>query len=115
MSDALRPTGWRILVKPIEINEQTESGLFLADETIKAQEYLRYIGKVEEMGSLCYRHEKFEGAGSWCKVGDFIMHGQHAGQRATVKDNGKLIEYRVINDDDVLCVINDPTKLVTPL
>ena len=53
------PTGWRILVEPIDIEETTAGGIVLAKESVQKREYNRYVGKVISMGPDCYNHEKF--------------------------------------------------------
>jgi co-chaperonin GroES (HSP10) len=116
----VRPTGWRILVEPIEVQRQTAGGILLAEESVKAQEYLRYIGKVVEVGELSYRDPKFRPHPNaphapWCKVGDYIAHGKYAGQEVIANVEGQQKRYRLLNDDEVLAVIDDPAAIVTPL
>lgn len=107
-------TGWRILVRPVKIEKTSKGGIILAQETGKAQEYLRYTGEVISMGPLCYKHEKFAGAGPWCKVGDKIAFGRHTGQEVYVSDGDDVERYRLINDDEVMGVIIDMARIVTP-
>lgn len=121
MIELPKPKGWRILIKPIEVQERTEGGLYLPEETKKAQEYLRYVGQVVAMGDLCYRHEKFRGEGDdprhvpapWCEVGDYVAHGQYSGQEVLVKTEDGVEKYRLVNDDEILAVITDPNTVVT--
>lgn len=113
----VRPVGWRILVEPVEIKRQTAGGIVLAEEAVKAQEYLRYIGKVLEVGPLAYGDTKFREhpnreAHSWCKAGDHIAFGRHAGQEVVVNTADGRKKLRVINDDEVLAVIDDPAAIV---
>lgn len=116
----VRPAGWRILVEPVEVQRQTAGGILLAEESVKAQEYLRYVGKVVDMGELAYMDPKFRPhpnakATPWCKVGDFIAHGKYAGQEVIANVDGEQKRYRLLNDDEVLAVVKDPADIVTPL
>lgn len=58
------------------------------------------------MGPLCYQHAKFEGGEPWCKVGDCIAFGQFAGQEILANTDGWVEKLRLINDDEVLCVLS---------
>lgn len=115
----VRPVGWRILVEPVQIKRETAGGIVLAEEAVKAQEYLRYIGKVVDVGELAYCDDKFKphpnaSANRWCKVGDHIAFGRHAGQEVIVNGDGEQKRFRLLNDDEVLAVIDDPAAIVTP-
>ena len=53
---------WRIVVDPIEPETESESGFKYPQETIDAQNYLRYYGKVVSMGPLCFTGDRFKDA-----------------------------------------------------
>lgn len=104
-----QPAGWRILIKPINVTERTSGGIVLAVETQEAMGYLRTVGQVIAMGPECYAHPKFCGAAPWCKVGDWVRYHQHSGQKEVVKGaDGKPLELRYINDDEVLGTAQTP-------
>lgn len=115
------PAGWRILVEPVEIQRKTAGGIELPDEAIRAQEYLRYYGRVVAMGPLCYLHDRFKphpnaAAAAWCSVGDLIVFDRHAGQEVVKKvRDGEYKRYRLLNDDNVLAVVNDESSIVTSM
>jgi co-chaperonin GroES (HSP10) len=46
--------------------------------------------------------------GAWCKEGDWIIFGRYAGARVGL-DGGEI---RIINDDEVLAVINNPADIL---
>ena len=103
-----KPTGWRILVEPIDIEEKTAGGIYLANESKKAKEYNRYVGKVIAMGPDCYQHAKFP-SGPWCALGDWILFNQYTGMGANIRDTkGEMVHLRFINDDAVLATATDP-------
>lgn len=113
----VRPVGWRILVEPVEIKRETAGGILLAEEAVKAQEYLRYFGKVVEMGHLSFSEDKFKHhpnapAKPWCSVGQFVAFGKYAGQEIIVNVDGEQKRLRLLNDDEVMAVVDDPTALV---
>lgn len=107
-----QPKGWRILIEPIKVQEKTSGGLFLPEQTKEVKEMLRNVGKVVAMGSLCYRHAKFEGGEPWCAVGDHVGYGTYTGQEVVVKgDDGAVHKFRIINDDEVICGYPDPESV----
>ena len=98
------PSGYRILCAIPEIEGTYESGLLKADAVVKYEELLTTVLFVVKMGPDCYKDPTRFPSGPWCKQGDFILVRPHAGTR--VKIHGR--EFRIINDDSVEGVVEDP-------
>jgi co-chaperonin GroES (HSP10) len=98
------PVGYRILVRPHVPSSKTEGGVYLSDKTQETMEVTTVVGLVIKMGSLCYQDTDKFPSGPWCKEGDFILARPNSGTR--VKIHGK--EFRLINDDSVEAVVQDP-------
>jgi co-chaperonin GroES (HSP10) len=98
------PSGYRILCAIPEIEDSYDNGLIKADTTVKYEELLTTVLFVIKMGPDCYKDETRFPSGPWCKQGDFILVRPHAGTR--VKIHGR--EFRIINDDAVEGVVEDP-------
>jgi co-chaperonin GroES (HSP10) len=98
------PVGYHILVTLPEAEEKYESGIFKADETRRFEEVLATVFFVVKMGPDCYKDEKRFSTGPWCKEGDFILARPNSGTR--LKIHGR--EFRLINDDTVEAVVQDP-------
>lgn len=116
----VRAAGWRILVEPVEVKRKSEGGIVFAEESVRAQEYLRYIGTVVDVGPLAYTGEKFRPhpnapAHPWCKVGDVVAFGKYAGQEVVARQGEEQKRFRLINDDEVLAVVQNPAAIVTPI
>lgn len=112
------PVGYKILIEPIHIEERTRGGLYLPDQAIEAKEHLRNVARVLALGPLCYKHKKFEVDGvpqpPWCKVGDFISFNVYSGEKQLVRrKNGERgwVELRLINDDQVVAVVQNPDSV----
>lgn len=105
-----QPTGYRLLIEPVQVKEQTSGGIALPEQHIKAQEHLRYIGKVVAAGPEAYQHEKFRDA--WCEVGDWIAYGQYAGQELVIRTEDGPRKLRLINDDEVLARVNPEQMMI---
>lgn len=100
-----KPSGYRILcaIPPTE-NEFEDSSLVKADITIRNEELMTTVLWVVELGPDCYKDEKRFPNGPWCKKGDFVLVRPHSGSRLVI--HGR--EFRIINDDSVEGVVEDP-------
>jgi co-chaperonin GroES (HSP10) len=98
------PSGYRILCAIPEVENEYDNGLLKADETINYEEKLATVLFVVEMGPDCYKDEKRFPNGAWCKKGDFVIVRPNAGTRLLI--HGR--EFRMINDDVVEAVVQDP-------
>ena len=99
-----RPSGYRILCAIPEIEKEYESGLLKADTTIQHEETLTTVLFVVDLGPDCYTDKTRFPTGAWCKKGDFIITRPYAGSRLVI--HGR--EFRLINDDSVEAVVDDP-------
>ena len=99
-----KPSGYRILCAIPETEETYDSGIAKADETMRIEEVLTTVLFVVDLGPDCYKDEKKFPTGSWCKKGDFILVRPNAGSRLVI--HGR--EFRMINDDSVEGVVDDP-------
>ena len=98
------PSGYRILCAIPEIEDSYDNGLIKSELTMKHEELLTTVLFVVKMGPACYKDKDRFPSGPWCKQGDFILVRPHAGTR--VKIHGR--EFRIINDDAVEGVVEDP-------
>lgn len=99
-----QPSGYRLLCAIPEQEKEYDSGLIKADETIRYEEVLTTVLFVVEMGPDCYKDDKRFPTGPWCKKGDFVLVRPNAGTRLVI--HGR--EFRIINDDSVEGVVQDP-------
>ena len=99
-----QPSGYHILVAIPEIEAKYDSGIIKADSTMHYEEVLSTVFFVVEMGPDCYKDASRFPSGPWCKKGDFILARPNSGTR--LKIHGR--EFRLINDDSVEAVVDDP-------
>jgi co-chaperonin GroES (HSP10) len=102
-----KPSGYRILCAIPEADaefESSEIGLIKADETKRIEELLTTVLFVVDMGPDCYMDKAKFPNGAWCKKGDFILVRPNAGTRLLIHDR----EFRIIYDDNVEGVVEDP-------
>ena len=98
------PSGYRILCAIPEVEKEFDSGIIKPDELVKKDELLTTVLFVVALGPDCYKDEKRFPSGPWCQAGDFVLVRPNAGTRVVI--HGK--EFRVINDDSVEAVVQDP-------
>ena len=103
-----QPTGWRMLVLPFKMNEKTKGGVLLQQETIERQQVGSQCGNVLAMGPDCYKDKDRFSQGPWCKVGDWVVFARYAGSRIEIEGG----EVRLLNDDEVLATVQDPTDIL---
>ena len=96
------PTGWRLLVMPFKVKEETKGGIIIAQETLDRARVATQVGYVLKMGDLCYQDKEKFSTGPWCKEKDWVLIGRYAGARFRLEDNH---EVRIINDDEVIGTI----------
>ncbi len=103
-----QPTGWRILVLPFKMNEKTKGGVFMNESTLERQQVASQCGNVLAMGPDCYGDKERFSQGPWCKVGDWVVFARYAGSRIEIEGG----EVRLLNDDEVLATVQDPTDIL---
>ncbi|MDO8669003.1 MAG: co-chaperone GroES [Candidatus Buchananbacteria bacterium] len=88
----IKPIGDRVLVEPVTVAEVTKSGIVLPDtidKEKKAEGRILAIGNGEKVSKL------------GLAVGAKIIFGQYAGDEVKVDNK----EYKIINHEDILAVI----------
>lgn len=99
-----KPSGYKILCAIPEQDKEYDGGIIKADETVRNDELLTTVLFVVELGPDCYLDKVKFPTGPWCKKGDFILTRPHAGSRLVI--HGR--EFRIINDDSVEGIVEDP-------
>lgn len=98
------PSGYKILIAIPQSEETFESGIIKADATRNVEEITTIIGFVLDMGPDAYVDKDKFPSGPWCKKGDFVLFRAYSGTRFRI--HGK--EFRLINDDSVEGIVDDP-------
>lgn len=100
-----KPQGYRILCAIPEAEKTFDNSLLeKADITMHHEEVLTTVLFVVDLGADCYKDEQKFPTGPWCQKGDFILVRPNAGTRLVI--HGR--EFRLINDDSVEAVVDDP-------
>ena len=102
------PTGYRIVLFPLKLDSKTKSGIILTDETVAESQITTNIRKVLKVGPDAYKDKDKFPTGPWWKTDDWVLITRYAGSRIRI-DGGEL---RIINDDEILAVIDDPRDIL---
>jgi len=101
------PTGYKMLCIVPEVSKKidgTELDLEKPWETAHREEQTTSVLFVLRVGPDAYKDTNKFPTGAWCKAGDFVIVRAYAGTR--FKIYGK--EFRLINDDQIEAVVDDP-------
>jgi co-chaperonin GroES (HSP10) len=102
------PKGYRLLCMVPKIEDTYgDSGLIKATETVRVEEQTTVVLFVAKMGDMAYSDKDRFPTGPWCKVGDFVLVRAYSGTRLKIHGT----EWRIINDDTVEGVVEDPRGL----
>lgn len=101
------PKTFHILCVVPEMEDKFESGIAKADITVHHEEILTPVLFVVKLGPDAYKDATRFPHGPSCKEGDFVIVRPNSGTR--LKIHGR--EFRIINDDSVEAVVEDPRGL----
>lgn len=103
-----KPTGYHILVAMPKVEEATKGGVLLPTDLRSKEDIASIVAQVVTIGRDAYpdTDARFKD-GAWCKEGDWVVLSKYTGHRFEYDG----CELRLINDDSVLAVVEDPTKV----
>jgi chaperonin GroES len=102
-----RPTGFRVLIRPLSIQEKSNGGIIIPESAKTAQSYLQTMGRVLAVGPLAWGRADYKTEGGWCKVGDIVLFSRHHGAALEVQG----VKLKLVDDDAIHAVIPDYTKV----
>ena len=98
------PVTYHLLCMLPKANDEYESGLIKAGQTMHFEEVMSPVLWVMKMGPDCYKDPIRFPSGPSCKVGDFVLVRPNTGTRLKIHGT----EWRIINDDSVEATVQDP-------
>ena len=104
-----KPTGYRSLILPFTMSSITKGGIHLASQTVDKERLATVVGYVVSLGPDAYGDLGKFPDGAWCKEGDWVIFGRYAGARFQI-DGGDM---RLLNDDEILAVIDNPEDILS--
>lgn len=98
------PKGFKLLIALPEIKDVTSGGIYKPESVRELEELSTVVGFVLRMGPDAYQDKTRFPNGPYCKEGDWVLFRSFSGTR--IKIHGR--EFRLINDDTVEAVVEDP-------
>jgi co-chaperonin GroES (HSP10) len=98
------PSTYHILCMVPQAEETYDSGLIKADKTAEYEELLTPVLFVAKIGPDAFKDEKRFPSGPACKEGDFVIVRPNSGTRLKIHGT----EWRLVNDDSIEAVVEDP-------
>jgi len=98
------PTGYRMLLAPLEVGKKTDGGIYLPDQRRADESAASIVACIVKMGPDCYQDNKKFPNGPWAKVGDWVIIPSYSGTHIKVKG----MDFRIVNDDTIHAVVEDP-------
>ena len=105
------PTGWRLLILPHQGTGKTKGGVILSDKTVQETQIAANVGLVLKVGPDAYNDANRYPNGPWCKKNDWVIFAKYAGSRLNIEGG----ELRLLNDDEILGVVEDPESILSPV
>ena len=102
-----QPTGYRLLVIPYYPKERTKGGVYIPDATRDRESFATVVAYVVKMGPDAYKDADKFPTGAYCSEKEWVLMGRYAGNRFKVEG----LELRLINDDNIIAKILDPTDI----
>ena len=101
------PCGWKLLCIVPDVDKKisgTTLDLVRDAASLRQEEHATTVLFVLAVGPDAYRDTNKFPTGPWCKKGDFVLVRTYSGTRFKIFNK----EFRMINDDQVECVVQDP-------
>jgi co-chaperonin GroES (HSP10) len=98
------PKTYHLLCMLPEAKEEYEGGILKSSQTMQYEELLSPVLFVAKMGPDAFKDEKRFPSGPSCAIGDFVVVRPNTGTRMKIHGT----EWRIINDDSVEAVVQDP-------
>ena len=116
----IKPTEFKVLIKPDKVEEKTEGGLFLTEQTRDKQQFSVDRGEVVAHGEGFFS----DLPGPKPKIGDKVLFNRYAGtlfdvwedipdgeertmHEIALKMTKRRIPYRLINDKEVFAILEE--------
>jgi chaperonin GroES len=102
MALKLRPLADRVVVKPLERDETTKSGIVLPDTAKeKPQE-----GLIEAVGNGKYNEQTGQRIALDVKVGDRVIYAKYSGSEIKIDEQ----DYLILSERDILAIVGSNGK-----
>jgi co-chaperonin GroES (HSP10) len=104
------PVTYHLLCMLPKAEDEYEGGLLKASQTMQYEELLSPVLFVAKIGPDAFKDATRFPSGPSCQVGDFVLVRPNTGTRMKIHGT----EWRLINDDSIQAVVQDPRGIQRP-
>jgi|OM-RGC.v1.029588783 Co-chaperonin GroES (HSP10) len=97
----ITPMGYRVLVKPVEVESKTKGGLYLPDERVEKDSFARMNGRIVAMSDAAFNYDSDV---SKPMLGDLVMFARYENNEVRGRDGET---YWLINDQSIMAVLDE--------
>jgi chaperonin GroES len=98
----IRPSEFKVLIKPKTVEEKTKGGIILPDEHKDREQFAQMEGELIAVSPLAFSYADWPEGADKPKPGDRVLFAKFSGAKVTGMDG---VEYRLTNDKDVAAVL----------
>ena len=102
----IRPTEFKVLIRPDAVEEKSKGGILLPDVTKERDQAAQQDGVIVAIAPLAFSYasaEEWQRAGGQPpQIGDRVSFARYAGAVRKGKDG---VEYRLVNDKDISAIL----------
>ncbi len=103
----LRPIGFKVIIKPEEVDEKTVGGIIIPEAVKEQEKHAVTKGVLIEVADQAFTYAEIAEPNK-PKVGDTVYYSRYAG--TSIKGNDGQ-EYRLCNDEDITAVVIQSKKI----
>ena len=96
-----------MLIIPYYPKAKTKGGLYVPDAVRERESFATVSAYVVRLGPDAYKDKQKFPSGPWCCEKNWVLIGRYSGNRFKVDG----LEVRIINDDNIIATILDPTDI----
>lgn len=100
------PTGYRVLVRDLKVDEVSKGGIILPESTQSADQHAQQFGHIVAKAPLAFTYDGKAGPiadPAAPDVGDLVNYSKYSGGEYQTDDADNV--YRIINDQDIKGVV----------
>jgi len=102
--DAPKPQGWKLLCSVPKVSDKVGS-VYIPDSEVEREQHAVLVLYVHTLGPDAYVDVVKFPSGPRCQAGDYVMIRSYSGERLKIGGD----EYRLINDDQVIATVPNPS------
>jgi co-chaperonin GroES (HSP10) len=102
-ASGIQPTGFYVLVQPVEVEVKTKGGLYIPDDTAEKEGFKRTEGTIVAASPVAFDYANFP-EGQKPGIGDHVIFAKYNATSVKGRDGG---DYWLLKDEAIVAVMRD--------